>query len=216
VRAFVLITCLGLSCASPTPIPASSPTAFAFTRNAAELVLPPSALPSGYSMKSEGSIDASDVAAVVSLDSDRSGEAADFLLKQGMSSSYARSFAHSDSETKWITSLVLVFRDTASARRVVPFLSQYSHERGCAEIAVEARLGDTSSACYGEYLTVREGQSGVRISITTLVFSFANAVSSIRAFDEPRAENGALLGSIAQKQLQSMRSFGTDSFIKGR
>ena len=89
-------------------------------------------------MKSEGSIDASDVAAVVSLDSDRSGEAADFLLKQGMSSSYARSFAHSDSETKWITSLVLVFRDTASARRVVPFLSQYSHERGCAEIAVEA------------------------------------------------------------------------------
>ena len=148
------------------------------SRSASELVLPESALPSGYRLDSEGTINAFEVVAAISLDTERSSAVADYLLKQGMTSSYARSFANLSTGKKWITSLVVLFRDGPGARNVVPYLSDYAREHGCATLPIESRVGDVSAACYGEYMAVSPGQDGVRISITTLVFSFANAVSN--------------------------------------
>jgi hypothetical protein len=202
--------CVVTSCGGRDAAPSPSPSPFEFNGTPSALVLREGDLPVGFHVRYESSVGPFEIAELLTTDTASSASAADALLKRGLASSYARSFDFADSKQKRIASIVMLFRDAQNAQEAVQLLAGYARDLGCKEIPVGMKLGDVSRACGGRFVSQDTPGSAVY-----LYFSSNNAVAYIGISDDADADDGELIGTLATKQLKSMRSFG-GAELKGK
>ena len=192
------------SCGGQTAAPSASPSPFEFKGTPSGLVLRESDLPDGFHVHYESAIGPFEVAELLTTDSTISAAAADALLKKGLASSYGRTFDSGASTHNGIASIVMVYRDRASAQEAVELLFGYARDMGCFEIPVAMTIGDMSKAC-AQQVQYQDNTNGSDIY---LYFSILNAVAYIGIADDPSANDGQLIADLALRQIKLMRSFG--------
>jgi hypothetical protein len=178
-----------------------------FSGTPSGLVLRDADVPSGYKVRYEKSLEPIDISELLTNDG-RSSNTATFLLNEGLLSSYARSFKSESSSHKGIASIVMLFRDVGSARRMVPILASPARIAGYREVPVGEKIGDVASAYAGLVQYDDKIAGRVEDSVIYLYFSTANAVAYIGVSDEPDADNSEFIALLASEQLQLMHSFG--------
>jgi hypothetical protein len=209
VRAILAAALSLASCdaASHSASPPPSHRPFQFT-SASGLALRDRDLPPGFKVHYESIVGPHDVGELLMNDTPTSAFGYQVLMNQHLLSSYARSFDFSDSKTKTIASIVMIFRGTDDAQQALSSLAGHAFDRGCKEVQVAMALGDASKACAGQFQYQDRTAGVITASSISLYFSTANAVAYIGISDDPGADNGQLIADLALKQIRVMRSFG--------